>query len=164
MDDPSLLTIHNCYGYVHPGTRLLEAPIRLEPCVLRWKTRGGATDYLLTSLADLHQMALWVLDLMAVNLHVPHTLSYYDIPPEAALGRYSPLEGQDVIDEVEYERFQGIRRAQHGPLAWWWLQRNMFLAEDGVWKFEFIPVWEAKNPSPVPTDPPPSPITWLTPP
>jgi hypothetical protein len=109
-------------------------------------------------------MALWILDAMAANLHVPRTLDYYGLPPEAAMGYYSPLRHQDVIDEVEYERFQGIRRAKHGPLAWWWLQRNLYLAEEDTWKFEFIPVWSAVDPVPVPTYPPPTPITWLTPP
>lgn len=163
--DPSLVTLHNIYGHIHPSTRLFEAPLRWDPCVLRWTdSTGEVTDYLITSLDDLHRMALWILDAMAGNLHVPPTLDYYHIPPEHASGRYSPLDHQDVIDEVDYERFQAIRRARHAAMAWWWLQRNLHTAEGGTWKFEFIPLENSRNSLPVPTDPPPTPIVWLTPP
>ena len=101
---------------------------------------------------------------MAANLHVPHTLDYYGLPPEAARGHYSPLDHGDVIDEVEYEKFQAIRGARHGALAWWWLQRNYPLAEGETWNFSFVPLKSSKNPLPVPTEAPSTPIIWLTPP
>jgi hypothetical protein len=109
-------------------------------------------------------MALVVLDAMAANLQVPRTLNYYDIPRAAARGAYSPLDGEDAIHEADYERFQAIRRARHGTLAWWWLQRNYRTAGDGEWTFEIVAPELAPAASPVPHTPPPAPIHWLTPP
>lgn len=43
--DPTLLTIHNMFGHLHPDTRLFEAPVHLEPCVFRWTDATGEVDW-----------------------------------------------------------------------------------------------------------------------
>ena len=163
--DPTLLTIHNMFGYLHPDTRLFEAPVHLEPCVFRWTdATGEVRDYLLSSMDDLHRMALWILDAMAVNLHTPTTVDDYEQLREHWPGWFSPVPHDDIIHDIDYERFQAIRRARNAPMAWWWLQRNLSLAEGNAWEFQFMSKLGVKNPLPVPTDPPPPPIDWLTPP
>lgn len=161
--DPSQLTIYNMFGHIPPNTRLFEAPVRLDPCVFRWTdSTGQVRDYQLSSMDDLHRMALWVLDAMAVNLHTPTTVDDYDQLREHWEGWFSPAPHDDIIHDIAYEEFQAIRRARHGAMAWWWLQRNLSIAERTSWNFEFLPLGSSKNPQPVPTTEPPTPIVWLT--
>lgn len=152
------LTLHVVHGHIHPGTKLLEAPTQWVPCVFRWKQDGGkVTDYLLMSHEDLHRMALWIMDWKVVNLRTPTTVDDYDQLREHWQGWFSPADHDDLVHDLDYERFRAIQRARHGALAWWWLQRH-----GQRWEFEFAPAYLGALP--VPSDPPTSPITWLTPP
>jgi hypothetical protein len=159
---PPLLTIHNLCGYLHPETKLFTAPVQLEHCVLRWTdSTGEVRDYFITSMEELHRMALYILDAMALNLHTPVTVDDFDQLREHWMGWFSPAPHDDVVHDIAYEQFQAIRRARHGPMAWWWLQRNLRIAEGNTWNFQFVAPWKSANPLPVPTAPPPTPIKWL---
>lgn len=156
------ISFRDYHGYLHPSTPLFEAPVRLDPCVFRWgDSTGEVRDYLLSSMDDLHRMALWVMDAMVLNLHTPTTVDDYDQPREHWTGWFSPAPHDDIVHDLDYERFRAIQRSRHGPMAWWWLQRNFFLFRDH-WKISIIPLADAKDPVPVPTTPPPTPIVWLT--
>lgn len=133
------------------------------PCAIHLTSRQGvptkSRTYLLQDWEDLYRMSLWVMDYMGSNLEVPPTHDYYGLPDEAT-GSYLEDTNAGVIDRVFYNRFQAIRQSRHGAKAWWWLQWNHGLLE--TWDISFSSGEGHENADPVPTDPPPSPIFWLT--
>lgn len=157
------LTLHVMHGHLHPAVKLLETPSQWVPCVFRWSgnSRSSNPDYFLRSQQDLYAMALWVMDWVVLNLRSPTTVDDYDAPREHWNGWFSPADHDDVVHDLDYERFRAIQRSRQGSLAWWWLQRHYRTVGLDI-QLVVVHPDEMTKALPVPTDPPPTPILWLT--